>query len=177
MITLHPASVANTVNRAPAQVPVAHLKSPVPTHALPVLSSQASGSNKGRSSKLSRIPKPSSKATILRQREDIDIQVSPGYESKGEQAKQDYCKLYNAIHHVLTNFGFRINDTGTGILSTFYGDDTTPHTIHIDNYMTPGSSDTLLSEYKWKIDGCLSLSNAKLDATVPSSPTTAIPKF
>ena len=70
--------------------------------------------------------------------------------------------------------GFRVNDAGPGILSAFYGDDTTPHTIHIHDYMTC-NPDELLSDYKRKLDDRLAHRNAKL-TTTPVVPHTSLSK-
>ena len=130
------------------------------------------------------IPEPSSKFATILQGEDGSsdkfeqpiskteqappdsnaTEAPPGYDCEEEQSKQTYCEWHDTFCNVLNTFGFRVSDAGPGIPSALYGDDTTPHTIHIHNYMTH-NPDELLSEYKQKIDNCFSLHDPNLPST------------
>src|SRR5258708_53593 len=87
----------------------------------------------------------------------------PGYETQGEDSvkhlckslyglKQVGCKWYEALSIALINLSFSISGTNLGVFYAKINRHTLILAVHVDNCILTGSSTSLISKYKGKLN-------------------------
>jgi hypothetical protein len=103
--------------------------------------------------------------------EDIYMQSPPGYDTEGESVKhlqkslyglkQAGHKWYNTLCRTLTDLGFCVNDADPGVFYARDNEHTTILAVHVDDCLITGSSPSIISDYKQKLNACYSLTDLR----------------